>query len=115
MTSDDHGGTTHTTDSDIADYLNNVVILDWVAFRGIVSNFVEGLSIDCSGAVKMVKVLILSGIMLIMFYHKAIELLGEFLGELVIAFLDVIIPLIIISLVILAVIIAIKGCKWSYS
>lgn len=115
MTSDDHGGTTHTTDSDIADYLNNHVIGDWVAFRGIVGSFVEGLSIDCASAVKMVKVLILSGIMLIMFHGKAVELLGEFLGELVIAFLDVIIPLILVSLVILASIIAIKHCTWSYS
>lgn len=114
MTSDAHGGTTHTTDSDIANYLNDVVIEDWVTFRGIVDAFVEGLSVDCSGAVKMTKVLILSGIMLIMFYGKATELLGEFLGELVIAFLDVIIPLIIICLITLAAIIAIKGCKWSY-
>ena len=54
MTSDDHCGTTHTTDADIANYLNNVVIEDWVAFRGLVGNFVGGLSVDCGDAVKMV-------------------------------------------------------------
>lgn len=117
ITSDAHGGTTHTTDSDTADYLKDMVIEDWVGFRGALSDFVNNswLPADCGQAVRMAKVFIKAAVIGLSLYTSADSVLGATLGALVTGLLDYLIPAIIICLVVLVAVIFIKNCKWSYS